>query len=140
MRNGWLRMTLMMLALPVCQPGEDAARPNGTGNPAALLLAEPARLHLGAVPPKSRHERRIALRNLSAAPVEVKKLDCSCPCVTLELPKRQWEPGETITALLKVDLKDEPADFRGGLALTVTALTLNGSVAFEVRCEVDVND
>lgn len=128
--KAWLFLSALLFALAGC----DAARENSRIGKLPLT-ATPARVDLGSVRPLSRHEVAAKIANPTQAAIA--RLDSSCECLSLELPRRRWEPGETVSAKLIVDLAKDP-DFKGNARLTVSALDVGGKELFRITCDVSV--
>ncbi len=135
-----MRRFFLMLLAPLALLGcnEPSGSSRRAAEPTSALQAEPSRFDLGAVKPGSQHERKLSLKNVGTQVVEIGPIETSCDCLSIELPKRKLEPGETITATLLIDLAKEGNDFSGGLTLLATGKTSDGRVAFEIRCDVNV--
>jgi hypothetical protein len=69
--------------------------------------------------------------------VDVARIETSCDCLDIRLPRRVIGPSEKVLARASLDLTKEP-DFLGGLAIEVKGVTSSGTVAFSLVVNVTV--
>ncbi len=101
----------------------------GIRGPRAFLTMSPERIDLGEVRAGGRAEGRFALANPGVGPVEVSKIECSCPCMTASLSAPVVAPQGEVSGRITLDLGAEPA-FAGELAVEVRGLDAAGRLLF----------
>jgi hypothetical protein len=109
----------------------------GVRGPSALLTVSPQRIDLGEVRAGGRAEGRFALANPGTSPVKVSKIECSCPCLTVDLSSSVAAPQGEAIGRIALDLGKEPA-FAGELAVEVRGLDSAGNLLFAGVVEVKV--
>jgi len=99
------------------------------GGDVPLLAPLPEGVDLGVVSQSGSREQLFWLVNPTDKPVAVATLKTGCPCLVIDLPKRQVAPAETVPARVVLDLGREP-HFTGDLGIEVRGFTEEGRVAF----------
>jgi hypothetical protein len=89
------------------------------------------------VPQAGRKESSFSLTNPTNEPVEIAKIESSCHCLEIELPKKVLSPSEQLSARVLLDLSGE-AHFTGKLSIEVKGKTPGGATAFFVKWRVEV--
>ncbi len=138
--GGWGGMLCCLIATAGCDggnPAKGAARfaeqPPGVRS---LLIAEPTTIDLDEVPRGGRKQAAFSLTNPGAQTIELARIESSCPCLTMGVPRR-LAPGEQVSGRVKVDLRDEP-HFTGEVSVEIKGWTHTGELAFALVVEVKV--
>ncbi|MGC8643870.1 MAG: DUF1573 domain-containing protein [Isosphaeraceae bacterium] len=76
----------------------------------------------------------LALKNQSARPLAVERIETSCPCLTVGPMAVRVEPGRVVQLTAVLDPSEEP-DFRGPLSVSVVG---RGGGRYLFRTWVDV--
>lgn len=90
-------------------------------------VPSPEAIDLGKLPPRTRVEKVIPIRNATDSPLEVATIRTTCPCLTIHINEPIIPPSGTVSAHAVLDLRDEP-NFTGDLGIEVTATTEGGKV------------
>lgn len=98
---------------PESPPSLDPARLARSGP----LVAEPARLAVGAIPRASRVVSRVNLRNVTDAKLTVGRILTSCDCLSVTHHSTIIGPGDCCTTDFVLDLTAQP-NYKGALLLT----------------------
>jgi hypothetical protein len=117
-----------------CRPTETLS----SGHPHAILLVDQDTVDLGSSAPGSDSERFVVLANPGDHPIEVARVDSTCPCLEV-LPSRFLvAPRQRRTLLLRH--RPGSDDFRGRLAVELKGLTPAGLRVFRLRALAEVAD
>ncbi len=135
-------LALLFLGISLCGCDNSVAAPGSQSIPAqfdlipdGFLRPSSKRIDLGTVRQRGQRRQTFALSNPTGYPVEVANLHTSCPCLEIELEPRVVKPSQTVIAVLKLDLNEEP-DFVGYLAMEAEGRTADGDLAFAVELHV----
>ncbi len=122
---GRLLLCLAAVALAAvagCAVADRDAPEAGNGSP---ILIQPARLDMGEVMEGQPAEARLLVRNVSAFPVHIARVEASCGCTTTRLERRDLQPGEFAALTVRVDTRLK----RGPVRKTVTVVEAGGARA-----------
>jgi len=89
------------------------------------LLIQPATLDMGEVAEGRTAEARLLVRNVSAFPVHIARVETSCGCTSAELERRDLQPGEFVPLIVRVDTRFK----QGRVRKTVTVVEAGGARA-----------
>lgn len=134
---GYLFPIGLVLALCGCQSSETTANRVLAARKATLLQASPEEVDLGTVGQTAQKRFSFSLRNDSAQPVRVAKIEASCPCLRLPCPDRDLAPDTTTQLEAELDMREEPG-FSGGLRIEVKGRTADGRLAFSFSVIAEV--
>lgn len=84
-------------------------------------------------------EARIALRSRTSRPLEVHRVETSCPCLRVEPTSFKVAPGGSAEVDLAFDPSQEP-EFRGRLSIDVAGYGLGDEIIFRTRVHFEVRD
>ena len=102
-----------------------------------LIVAQDP-IRLGTLEPGRSVRVAVAVRNRSADPVVISRVETSCPCIRATPDRLSLAPGDSSELTLTFDPSDEP-EFRGILAVEYVgrssdgAAVLRGTVRLEVK-------
>jgi hypothetical protein len=117
-------------AILIAVAGSQASSPSLTVSPQAV--------DMGKVQVGGWKERSFSLTNTGAVALAVARLETSCACLKVELPKALIEPGETVTGNIRIDTRTLPVS-PGHFALEASGFTESRTgVAFTIRVEVAI--
>jgi hypothetical protein len=102
-----------------------------------LLVASPNRTNLGAIQAGQHVESLFQLSNRGRTAVKIERIDTSCHCVHVELPRNVVEGDETMTGRITFELDDQ-SRFSGKLAVAIHGYTGTGSSAFALVVDARV--
>ncbi|MGE3822538.1 MAG: DUF1573 domain-containing protein [Isosphaeraceae bacterium] len=102
------------------------------------LVARPQPLQLGTLRPGESARATLMLRNRHDHPVEMGRVESSCPCLTIEPRSLRLEPGEEARLESRFDPASEP-EFRGRLRIEVRGYSLSDEVVMIATAIVEVS-
>lgn len=103
----------------------------------AHALIAPTSISLGVLNPGQAAQAMFTLRNPTAGPVDVARLETSCHCLRVTPRSFRIGPGEPCSLRAAFDPAHEP-DFQGVLAVIVTGRETDGDVVFRTVVKLDV--
>lgn len=105
--------------------------------PSALVHGGLRSIDLGTIRRGGSAEARFRITNDSRAAMEIAEIQTSCPCLTVELAQRRIAPHETVDAVVRLNLADEP-EFVGALSPGIRCFNAQGEqcCAFVVSLNV----
>lgn len=109
----------------------------GVPDSSSVLTVSSPRIDMGEVAAGGRQEVAFSLTNSGTRPIELGKIESSCPCLTIDLPRGVLAPAEQIHGRARLDLRKEPA-FAGDLGVEVRGFTARGDLAFTMIVEITV--
>jgi hypothetical protein len=104
---------------------------------APTLIASLNPASLGVLEPGSTASARLTLRNPNDAPIAVKVIETSCPCVLVTPPVLDVNARNSADVTLTFDPSNEP-DFRGGLSIDVVGKASGGAELFRTKLNLEV--
>jgi hypothetical protein len=111
----------MALGCSAPSASEEPAVPDGT-----LLVRA---VNLGSLQPAGAASADFVVINPGSQVVDIARVETSCDCLHLDLPRKRLQPSERMPAHATLDLHSEP-EFRGKLAIDVTGHGPDGKVVF----------
>lgn len=163
----WIAVSIdsaALIALLLCRPQVDASTntfspsrqallvvfaPVLLGLPLALVVSGDARapllspskdvVDLGVLSAGERRNTSLLLSNKGDTPVEIVKIESSCPCLCLECVPRDVPPSGTARMTATLDLGKEHG-FVGKLRIRAQGRTRSGALAFSVQLTVKVQE
>lgn len=107
------------------------------GSPSAELAGGSATWDLGVVPAGGSTSVPVRLTNPTSASLTIQRIDTSCECLRVELPRGIVAGHEQVTATATVDLSGQPG-YRGNLMLTADGVAPDGRRLFTLTIDVSV--
>ena len=102
------------------------------------LVRSPAGpIQFGSISRGGTADRVIWLTNPADAKVDIAEIRTTCECLRVLLPCRSIGPDEKVAATLRCDFRSDP-DYAGILAMNADAVTRDGTVAFDVKVNIEV--
>ena len=92
-------------------------------------MISPDPVSLGSLIAGQHANARITLRNSTPRPVEIQRVETSCPCLCVEPTSLNIGAGEVEEVMVAFDPSEAP-DFRGGLAIDVVGYGSTGEIVF----------
>jgi hypothetical protein len=150
LRGNQQKAILTLAAMWVCLliatgcDGQGAARAvntrsDVTDQSSLALVPSKSPLNRGEVPAGGRKQCDFWLTNQTASPVEVAKIETSCDCVTIDLPKQNSAPGQNVAGRALLDFRHEPR-FTGRLKIEVKGKRKSREVVFALVLKVSVGN
>jgi hypothetical protein len=106
-----------------------------SANP-ALLVPSSYKIDLGVVPQSGRREYAFLLQNPSELPVTLDKIETSCECLQVSLPRRFIPAKTKAVVVLRFDLGHDK-EHQGKLAIEVKGYEVNRKLALALTVYVD---
>ena len=101
------------------------------------LTVSPEAVEFPQVYQGQRAEAEVLVTNPSQAEIEIHTVETSCPCLTVNLAKNQIGKGETVPAIVVLDLAQEP-NFIGSLGITAKGLSGTNQTVFQFLIHLTV--
>jgi Protein of unknown function (DUF1573) len=116
-----------------------AMKPADEGGEGLPLRATPGLISLGTLGPGQTASGSFELQNRGTLPVEVARVETSCPCLEVGPAAMEIAPGGSAALTTRFNPAAEP-DFRGRLAIEVAGRDRSGQPTFRARVRVEVGE
>lgn len=100
-------------------------------------ISVPESLSLGTLHPGQSGEISFLARNLQSEPINVDRIDTSCPCMRIEPRSLNFGPAQSKLIRVSFDTSEDP-NFRGSLEVDVIGRGLTGHPVFSTKIEVSI--
>jgi Protein of unknown function (DUF1573) len=123
-------------ALPIPDASPPAPAKNGWGSRFSPGI-NPDTVSLGRVPRGATVESSLTVFNPLSESLHIKRVETSCPCLTVGAGPMRIASGERVFLPVRYDSSEEP-DFLGRLSVDVTGVDAEGQIAFRARVQLEV--
>lgn len=132
-------------APPVAPPTDKVIELNPSGKPSSSgpvqvgpLLIDPLVVDFGLVPPRTKVNKTVTLKNTTAAPVKILKAEPTCQCTSfISIAGKVIPPGESIPLELAMETPSSP--IVKVAAVNIACEGYNKLITVKIQCEVTLS-
>lgn len=123
--------------LLVISAGCSSNKSNSVLQSKEAITVEPKLVDFGRIHQSQKCEKVVKLTNHQSSAVVIGRIETSCPCLSLNMPRKVIAAGESIDGVLQIDSSLDP-DFHGALRITVDGISKNGRKLFSFDCDIEI--